>query len=270
MIEGYTPKKMGLHLFFGLIYHEGLESYDRLKAEGIDHETAIRRVVRLVLGRTWVEDKPWDSEDQYKSRATLLRSVVWYLEQYQNDPAKTFILANGKPAVELSFKMELDEGVGDKPYVLSGHIDRVVDFAGETYVMDHKTTKSALSRTYYNSYEPDNQMSLYTLATQVVFNAQVRGVIIDAAQIGVNFTRFDRGITLRTEQQLEEWLVDAKRWFKLAEYFAKENYWPTNDKACKFCDFRNVCSKDPGVRHMFLTDFEKRQWNPLKPRTSNA
>ena len=47
---------------------------------------------------------PMEFEDTIKTRFTLLRSVVWYLEQFENDPCETVILADGRPAVELSFR----------------------------------------------------------------------------------------------------------------------------------------------------------------------
>ena len=58
------------------------------------------------------------------------------------------------------------------------------------------------------------------------------------------------------------------------EAYAEAGYWPMNDTACdKFggCRFREVCSKSPDVREMFLkTDFikleEAGRWNPLKSR----
>jgi len=98
----------------------------------------------------------------------------------------------------------------------------------------------------------------------------VRGVIIDAAQIAVGFSRFSRGFTFRTEAQIEEWLTNTKEWLARAEDYAVAGFWPMNDKACHHyggCVFRKVCSKSPEVRHKFLeTDFVKKQWNPLEPR----
>src|SRR5260370_26727814 len=92
----------------------------------------------------------------YKNRRTLLQLCVDYFDFFKDDPAQTFILENGKPAVELSFKFELDWGPqhkqtfhGDKfidkkmevgqPYLLCGHLDRVVTFSDHLFVLDHKT-----------------------------------------------------------------------------------------------------------------------------------
>jgi hypothetical protein len=327
MIEGWSPKGEHVHLKFGGLYHSALEHYDMARALGHNHEEALNLIVHQTLIDTWEHDlkcvnghdrceggafegcpycekvggKPWVSEHETKTRETLIRSIIWYLEQFGvTDPAETVILADGKPAVELSFRMELDWGpsaipqsiqdqergfqrglgrdedeisVDEKnkqPYLLCGHLDRVANYAGGTYVFDRKTTGSALGSNYFDQYDPDNQMSLYSLAAQVIYKTPAKGVVIDAAQVMVGFTRFGRGFTYRTPAQTAEWLNDVKHWFRLAEEYATEGYWPMNDKSChKYggCMFRKVCSKSPEVRQRFLeSDFDKRSWNPLEVR----
>lgn len=297
MIDGWRSRGNNVHLKFGGWYHSALEMYDRLRSAEIDHEEAVRRVVTWLMDQTWIREpgtgpdvstdiyiapsgKPWDSGHNLKTRETLIRSVIWYLDQFgPNDSCETVQLANGKPAVELSFRMEMDFGPkhapdflsgNAQPYVLSGHLDRVVLFQGAYYVMDRKTSSTTIGSYYFDQYDPDNQMSLYSMAARVIYNTPVRGVIIDAAQIAVGFSRFTRGFTFRTESQIEEWLGETKAWLQLAEGFAVAGHWPMNDKSCHQyggCVFRKVCSKSPEVRHKFLeTDFEKRPWNPLEPR----
>jgi hypothetical protein len=84
-----------------------------------------------------------------------------------------------------------------------------------------------------------------------VINSPVKGVIIDAAQIAIEFSRFTRSFTFRTQEQIEEWLLDLRYWLGKAEEYAIANYWPLNDTACdKYggCKFRKVCSRSPQVR----------------------
>ena len=45
------------------------------------------------------------SLDTSRTKETLVRSVVWYLDEYKDDPLKTAMLPDGKPAVELSFML---------------------------------------------------------------------------------------------------------------------------------------------------------------------
>lgn len=294
MIEGWRGRGPSVHLDFGSYYHHALELYDRFRAADADHATALYESVKYCLEVTWVQEDPdtgivggpMDWGHNLKTRETLVRSVVWYLEEFgANDAAHTVILKNGKPAVELSFRLELDFGprtlfqdpdipglqaVTDQPYVISGHLDRVVSFNDGIYVMDRKTSSTTIGSYYFDGYNPDNQMSLYTFASKVIYQTPVRGVIIDAAQIAVGFTRFSRGFTFRTEAQTEEWLANTRHWLHLAEQYATVGFWPMNDRSCHQyggCTFRKVCSKSPEVRRKFLeSDFTKRHWNPLEVR----
>lgn len=280
MIDQWRAKGKSVHLDFGGWYHSALEAYDKVKAAGGDHETALREVVTWLMRVTWIDGRPWESEHNLKTRETLVRTVIWYLEQFAEDTCETVILANGKPAVELSFRLEMDWGPAQiaaerddgsaQPYVLSGHLDRVVKFQENYYVMDRKTSSTTIGSYYFDQYDPDNQMSLYSMAARVIYKTPVRGVIIDAAQIAVGFSRFARGFTFRTEAQIEEWLNETKHWLRLAEGFATVGHWPMNDKSCHQyggCVFRKVCSKSPEVRQRFLeTDFVKKEWNPLEAR----
>ena len=187
MIDGYVGKGESIHLRFGQEYHQALQDYDIARAEGIDHEDAIHSSISELVRRThdWSVDETV-KPGKYKNRQTLVSLVVDYLDHYVDDPAETYIKSDGKPAVELSFRFELDwgpkAGLGqrcifgedlkegevlvtnnEQPYLLCGHMDRVVNFNDQLFVMDHKTTITTPSQYYFNQYEPHNQMTLYTI-----------------------------------------------------------------------------------------------------------
>lgn len=297
MIEGWGSRDESIHLRFGIEYHSALQDYAVARAAGTDHESAIHEAVRLLHSRVhdWTPDRNTRA-GKYKNRETLVGLVIDYLDHFSEDPAETFILDDGKPAVELSFRFELDWGpqAGDyynpdpptvvdgevmkptgQPYLLSGHLDRVVNFADGLYVMDRKTSMSTLGSYYFNQWSPSNQMTLYTLAGKIMLNSPIKGVIIDAAQVLLEKPNsFQRGFTYRTDDQLDEWLVDLRYWLHNAETYATNGHWPQNDTSCdKFggCKFREVCSRSPKVRHAYLTaTFDKlepeERWNPLRAR----
>lgn len=305
ILQGYQSRGSNVHLHFGLCYHSALEHYDKRRATGEGHEAALADTVRHTLtisrtplhkhdcgcgnslsiatrleacnicGRTDITvtnvTQAWDSYDKYKNLMNLVRTVVWYLDHFDQHPLETVILANGKPAVELSFKMETPWTAPDgAQYLMCGHLDKLAKMGDQTYIVDRKTTKSQLGSDYFNKYSPDNQMSLYTIAGRTVFGYNMTGVIIDGAQIGVNFSRFERGFTTRTPDHTDEWLKDAYIYIKQNEAYVAADHWPMNDKACgNFggCTFADVCRKAPGVRKQFLeTGFDKRIWDPLKNR----
>lgn len=284
LIEGWRKKDESVHLRFGGIFAYCMESYAHAKAAGADHEDALDAAVARALLESWDHDRdesgeriagtgnPWSPDNSpKKNRDTLLRTVIWYFEEYKNDNAKTLILPNGRPATEVSFKFE--SGIADPyggEYLLAGHLDRGVEYADDPFVMDQKTTGGGLGAYYFSQFDLSNQMSQYTFAGKIIWNVPLRGVMIDAAAILVGSTTFGRAITMRSEGQLQEWHENLGNWFKLAHIFADSGKYPMNLQSCNNyggCVFKGICSKDPRVRDNFLkTDFEKRFWNPLEER----
>jgi hypothetical protein len=272
MIEGWHSRGSSVHLRFGGHYATALEHFHKHVAEGMSRKEAERAVVREALIATWDRTEenpagaPWDSEHNFKTRETLIRTIVWYLDHFAEDTALPVRLADGKPAVELSFSLPVDNDI-----IFTGHLDRLANYADHLYVMDQKTTGTTLSPRYFEQYSPDTQMSLYTFAGQAVFGAPVKGVIIDAAQIAVGFSRFERGVTMRTQGQLDEWYDSTMVTIQRAQAATRENHFPQNPSACGNyggCVFRSVCSRDPGVRKNFLAgDFiQGGGYDPLEKR----
>jgi hypothetical protein len=111
--------------------------------------------------------------------------------------------------------------------------------------MDRKTTATTIGSNYFDQFDPDNQMSIYTLVAKVIYKTPV-------------------------DAQIQEWLDDTRHWLNLAEEYATTGHWPMNDKACHQyggCQFRMICSKSPEVRERFLESyFHRVPWNPLVPR----
>lgn len=270
IVQGWRARSTAVDLQFGILLHASRERYYHAKARGETHEQAQRETLGWLLEATWNEElnRPWQG-DQYKNRFTLARSFVWYTEQWgENDPLEQVFLANGRPAVEVSFRFELDQrSAQGEQFALCGHLDRVVRFNGATWISDLKSTRHTLDGSYFAGFSPDNQITLYTIAGRVVCSEPVQGIVLDAVQVAVGFSRFARGLVQRTEQQLEEWLAGLRVLLGQAESYARAGFWPQNDKACFRCQFRSICSKSPSVREAWLkADFEQRIWDPLVVR----
>jgi len=294
MIRGIRPREQSVHLIFGGIYASALEHFYKHRALGMDIAEALRTVVQEAMVASWhyemVEDengnrvhaldengnrigRPVSFEDPKKTRIALLRTIIWYVEQFAvetDDGLRTYHLHDGKPAVELSFTLDIATDIA-----YCGHLDRVVSMGDALYVMDQKTTGGTVGPYYFNGFSPSNQMSGYSFAGQIILKSPVRGVIIDAAQIAVNYTRFERGITSRSKDQLEEWL-NSTIWSignfqSLSEEAGEvESRWPQNPTACSNyggCSFRGLCSRSPKVRENFIkSDFVSHNWDPAVPR----
>jgi len=277
MIRARQTRAESVHLIFGGHYHKALEIYDHMRSAGGSHEDATDYALRYCLEATVERDaeghwRPWNSDDANKNRFTLVRTVLWYLDHFASDPLHTIQLANGKPAVELSFRYEIDMTTPDgQPFMICGHIDRLVeDDSGNVMVLDRKTSKNTISADSFKHYKPDNQMGLYDFSASVVWHVPVQGVIIDLAQVAVTFSRYLRGPIYRKDDQREEWFRDTKFYLALAIKFAEQGYWPMNDKSCGNyggCPFREICARPASTRELwFLQSTKPRYWDPLQIR----
>jgi hypothetical protein len=295
MLQGWSSELKSVHLVFGGHYATALEHYHKFRAEGVEHDNALRLVLHETLIATWDYDtvpegtlganarftnnrtyewfmpgtgKPADWLHASKTRDTLVRSIVWYLEQYKDDPMKTVILSDGTAAVEHSFSIDLSAD-----YIYCGHIDRLVTYGedDDIYVQDQKTTGSAITPRFFEGYSPDYQMTGYTWAGQAIFKLPVKGVVIDAAHIAVGFTSFGRQPVTRSEKQLGEFQSEVLHYIGQAKACHESGYYPMNRTSCGNyggCEFKRICSAVPGIRDNLLHGgFKKRdRWDPIKRR----
>ena len=268
IIEGWVPKKMAPPLKFGILFHSAVEFYERRRAEGLSFQDSLHEAVKNTLKAS--RDFLGDSDGKaLRTRFTLVRALIWYADKYKDDVYRTMILADGRPAVELSFRIALPLISPDgTPYIFCGHIDRVSRAPeSEVLINDYKTSGTTLTPHFFKKFDSSWQMSGYTFAGMTLLPEAPAGVMIEGIQLAVGFTRSARGFTFRNEAQIEEWLEDFLYWIKLAEKFAQDNYWPMNRQSCDLyggCQFKNVCDRSPNVRKEWLqADFKQDPWNPL-------
>jgi hypothetical protein len=274
IVDAWRSKLGSVHLEFGILVHRGKELFERLRMSGLSHDDCVIRVVREMMILTWDKAKrrPWQTHDSYKNRFTLIRTLVWYFEEYKDDVLKTIRLANGKPAVELSFSFDTPRRTaGGETITICGHLDRLADFNGHTYVADVKTTKHEIDSRFFGQFSPGNQFTVYSMAPGITWHVPVKGVIVDGIQVLVNSNRFGRDTVTRSEPQLQEWLRGFYHLVGRAENCAEQNFWPMNETSCdKYggCVFRRICNHSPAARIPWLAaDFVKQPWDPLQIRS---
>jgi len=303
-ILGLQPRNpnYAIALRFGILFHEGLEEYHRQRAKGVDHQPAVENVVKRLLGRPDTADLPTDDDieeiaadiaereaagddddgitlrnSKVRTRYHLIRSVVWYLEHYKDDPFETLILPSGKPAVELSFRVDLGIECNDTPLMLCGHIDRAVRFQGGVYPTDYKTTKS-LTRQFFDAFSLSHQFTGYMFAGDIILEQPIAGAWIDGAALMVGGAKFRRAPTTRSPGQMREYLStvsyiahQAYGWAAtLANTGDAGEAYPMNTSACYFCEFKQLCAqateyRDKYQEKLFLARPEQ-AWNPLRAR----
>lgn len=273
IIEGWQSKELSPHLTFGLLLHAAREGYEKALVAGLGHDDAIDQVLDFLLKATWDKElgRPWLSNHKIKNRKTLIQTTIWYLDsKAKDDPLETVILANGKPAVELSFRFDTGIKVGGEAIIACGHLDRLAKLNDHVYVPDIKTSSSEVNAKWLSQFSPHNQFSLYTVAGRVAFGFEVEGVIVDGIQVGVGFARFQRHFVGRDEATLSEYMGTFADVVEEMAKSAERQHWRMNDKSCDHfgrCTFRQICAKSPASREPLLKlQFAKRVWDPLQVR----
>lgn len=270
IVMGYQPAEQSVHLTFGILLHQAVEHYWLLRLnDGCVHAEALRRIVKEMMVATWDAERGrgWQTDHKAKNRFTLLRTVVWYLDKYQDDPVET-LRVHGRVAVELPFKISTNyESSRGEQFVLCGKIDRLGQLNGNKYITDIKSTSRPTNSLWYSRFSPDNQFSIYAIASRLIYQTEVLGVLVDGCQIVQSFSEFGRGIVQRTPEQLDAWLEDLGMFLTNLEWCAKNDNWPMNDSVCNLwggCPFRQVCAaQTPSIRDMLLkNEYKRRVWDP--------
>lgn len=276
-LEGWRPRGGQVDLDWGILVHQGTELYRRLRHQEVGHQEALRAVVKQALTDTWDSEsgRPQAWLDPEKNRVTLIRTLVWYCDKWQDDPLRTYQLADGEIAAELRFNINSGyKYPNGQDIFLHGLLDRIGQINDQTFVVDLKTTRFELDDRYYAQYSPDNQFSFYALAAYLGWNVATQGLIVDAIQTRVTFARFQRQMIQRDQSTINEWWNELGFWFQQMYSCATRGIWPQNDKSChkwRGCEYRQVCARAPGVRQQFLeANFEQRRpSNPIFDETQN-
>lgn len=266
-ILNYIPQQEAVELTFGSHYHKALEAYHKAFALGATYQEAQDAACKSALSTT----KNWSTfQDRYRNPLTLLRTVLWYTDKWgEFDEAQTVITSSGEPAVELSFRMSIDRITPDgEPYILAGHFDGLIIYGGfGLLIREIKTTKYTLDQSYFAKFSPNIQVTWYYTAAQVVLEEKPRAVLIDAAQVAITFSEYNRQLVHRQPAHVDEFLHEVDDWIAQAERYAENKFWPKNERNCFLCAFKKVCSASPEGRKGYLeADFVKRVWNPLESR----
>lgn len=269
IIEGYVPKTTPPPLAFGIALHTIFQTWHQL-IDSLDKHTAFIRVVKLagLLGQNIT------TGDTARTKETLIRTTVWYIDQFWNDNA-TSVKIHEKVAVEQHFVLPLIEHKGETVFI-TGHIDRLVKWQGYTYCADYKSTKYSLDNRFFQQFKPSVQMGLYVTACKLITNSDsefppANGVIIDGIQLGVNFSRFARQIVPYSLEEIDEYIENLQVTIKQAMNACEKKVFPPNETACNNysgCHFRDICAKPLARREAFLNgNFKRRTWNPLARRS---
>jgi len=290
-VLGYQSTEPKPPLTFGKVVHSALEQWDKARLAGksknealyaaLDHGLELAKEPEPDLFPGWTLDdiaangKRLDAKK--RGSRSMVRLLVWYAEEYEDDDYEVVLLPSGEPAVEVSFAWPLGiKTPYGEDYLVCGHLDGLARHRREGHVVvrERKHTVTTLGPWYFQGFKPNTQINTYSVVGQLVLPDQdTQGVLVEAAQCAVEFHRFDREWIRRTVGLNDEWLNVMRYHIKRAEALAESGDWymahnPMGAQVYGGGPFREMVIRDPAVREQFLaTNYERTTpWNPLDLR----
>lgn len=258
-----------IHLKAGGAFAKGLEVTRILfYGEGLDADLAIGYGI-FAACTEWGKDFDPHEDDQ-KGLTRVMYALLEYFDTFwplDRDTFKPYMLANGKPAVEVNgaIPLHINHPVTGNPMLYVFRTDMVAESGGVLFGVDEKTTKQ-LGPTWGNKWTLRAQFTGYVWGIQHTANLPVAGMVIR----GISFLKESYGnaeaIVYRPDWQINRWLTqlhyDVDRMIKAW----KAGYYCYNlDEACAAyggCQFLRVCDQEHPEPFIDLY-YEHNGWNPM-------
>ena len=206
-----------------------------------------------------------DPDDNKRTHAVGRKVLQIYFDRYRDLDMKVL-------ATEVEFCVPIPE----TDHKLIGRIDKIVNWDGATYVMDHKTT-SRLGYAFFNKIKPNMQFTGYIWAARQTGHPNCDGIILDAVLVAKGLcvpsqasrlTPVARDISTRVYDEIREYLTGVKGIIRDMRACYNSGEWYMNtDSCCDFveCPYRKVCSQEPNIREQIMkSDYKVEYWSPRR------
>lgn len=254
MRQGWTARRRSAALGFGGALHEGLaewyKTHDKVKA-------------LEAINKHWPHNTP---TDDYRNLEKCVTVMIDYLRHYPSEMWNVVGFPEN-PMVECTFTLDTGLTLEDgEPIEYGGIFDGLIEMNGVVYVLEHKST-SQMGPSYFNQFKPNNQVTGYVWAAQHLSGGRVGGALINA--IGVyksSPTKFERTITSRSNEEIEEWLKNVRNTCQMIRDCEKRGVWPLHTPSCVqygLCEFHSVHSLSSAkTRERLLEqDYVREPWS---------
>lgn len=248
-VEGLVSDHRQYAVEFGGAIHKALDSWYKDK----DVNKAIE------IFKADYEENP--NEEPKRTHAMGEWILKNYNEQYKDQPFKVL-------ATEHEFTHKLPNGNN-----LIGRIDKVVEWSGTIWIVDHKTT-SQLGPQFFKQFDPTLQITGYVWAAkQEGFNCT--GGLVDAILVAKGLlksstrgrlTPLSRGDVYVSDWKLDEWLDTVTKIQTDIKLSENNDRWVPNFNQCTYygeCPYRRICKEEPEIRgRVKEMDYSIGFWDP--------
>ena len=272
---GIIPKEPSVALAFGLGFHAMADAWCNQWLRG---ENDIEKQHAAFI-QEWERELPVELRESLELK--LDKHSVTNAKRLFQAYCDKFPPTLYKPVeVERPFRFLLGElPSGDEIY-WTGILDRIVEFQGETYFLELKTSSRRIDENWLRQFQVSSQLRGYIWAGQQIIGKEFAGAIIHGVEKGA-IPKTDRGkrsisemlgasIVEVSPQLIEKWRVNTLH--KIEAIQAAEaagSYIQNLGDACNAynfsgCPYRQLCGNPKEIRERLIeSEYVKRVWNPL-------
>lgn len=257
MVRHLTPIEVATPLLFGSAIHDALDAY---YTDGLDKALEI-------FGATYQDHEG----DELRTVANGVKLLNNYAVVYAHEPFKVL----GRPEVGFVFQL------GD--ILWGGRMDLPVEWDGDLYVMEHKTT-TRLEYNYSKQFDLDKQITSYVLGAEEFLKRKCLGCIINVLEPWKELKRptvkskkpadhFFRDPIPRTPLLKERFKLNVQRIVRDILWCEenKEFYEAEKKEVCRYynkdCPFKQLCMFGEDER-VIARDYKVEKWEPYKEATN--
>lgn len=259
-------------LTFGHMVHAGFEAWAKEAWRQDDPDCLHKAAISAVLAAC---PPNWRHRDQKRTLWNALRVVHEGIPQLEAPGApKTLIGPNGLPCAELPLRFPCpghNPGqtlvLGGEDIWLCGRLDRIVQWEGQLWAADFKTTDYTVTDYSLARYEPDVQFTLYPALARWA-SYRVEGVLAEIFTLPA----FDEPLApcyrhpeTRQESEVAEFLDEVREAIEQAYFWAVRGKWPMRRTSCmahgRPCEYQSDCCEPPDMRTW--SGYGVRHFDPL-------
>jgi len=232
--RGFVPAQPRLPLVYGSAIHACLAKH---------YENQPAGVCLAAFEEIWSTEvlphqmTTLEAEDPKRNPLIWAEIFMLYKRHYHVEPFTV-------RTVETPFLLPLTNDLA-----LGGVIDMVIEYLGQTMIVDHKTT-SYLNYKWFSSFNPNHQFSAYLLAANELIKPinpittmMVNCILVSKAVLTPE-KMFDRPYTTRTPNQLAAFKENIIAWWQVVRACRQANAWPQNTESCSAyngCEYHDLC-----------------------------
>jgi len=274
---GIIPKEPSVALAFGLGFHAMVEEWCLQYLKGVEDEAA----QYTAFEREWIRELPVERREALELK--LDKHSVANAKRLFRGYKEKFPVSLYKPLeVEKPFRFYLGQARPGLDVYWSGILDRIVEFQGETYFLELKTSSHRIDENWLRSFQVSGQLRGYIWAGQKLVGKDFAGAIIHGVEKGAipKTTRATRTVSEMigasivevSPQLIEEWRQNTlDKIASISHTVTAGRYVMNLGDACNAynwsgCSYRDLCGADIGMRERLIeSGYVKRIWNPLDP-----